>query len=296
MVKITEKNHIEIFNLDEHIKYRKGRHEKIDKPNPNLLGLATVEINPTELCNRVCSFCPRSDPNVYPNRKLHMSTTTAQLLVDQLESASFRGDIHITGFGEPLLNPNILEIIKICSNKFHTEVITNGDRIKTGKISLKQLKEAGLNLLLVDCYDNQEQTKFFESLLSKSDLKYKIRNHYDNGSLTLIEEYGYNNRGGALYDTKTRTKSCFLPMYKSFVDWNGDVLLCCNDWFRNQTPFGNIYKETFNNIWMNKSFVDVRKNLLEGERSCLGACKNCDVNGTLYGDESAILWKDYCNQ
>ena len=33
-----------------------------------------ISINPTELCTRRCEFCPRADPNVYPNRNLNMST------------------------------------------------------------------------------------------------------------------------------------------------------------------------------------------------------------------------------
>ena len=32
--------------------------------------LQSITINPTELCNRTCHFCPRSDPKVYPNQNL----------------------------------------------------------------------------------------------------------------------------------------------------------------------------------------------------------------------------------
>ena len=66
-----------LFDVKEHLKYRKLRQGKATISNELLLGLTTVEINPTELCNRRCSFCPRSDPSVYPNRSLHMSIQTA---------------------------------------------------------------------------------------------------------------------------------------------------------------------------------------------------------------------------
>ena len=98
-------------DMHQHIAYRRERYTEADIHNPLLLGLATVEINPTELCNRTCSFCPRSDPEVYPNRKLHMTIELADTLSEQLHKANFTGDIHITGWGEPLLNPDILEII-----------------------------------------------------------------------------------------------------------------------------------------------------------------------------------------
>ena len=92
-----------IFDVNEHLEYRKKRYHNADINNKKLLGLSTVEINPTELCNRTCSFCPRSDPNVYPNRNLNMTIDTAENISNQLLDANFTGDIHITGFGEPTL-------------------------------------------------------------------------------------------------------------------------------------------------------------------------------------------------
>jgi len=82
-----------------------------------------------------------------------------------------------------------------------------------------------------------------------------------------------------------------MPMYKAFIDWNGDVLLCCNDWARKQLPFGNVNKDTFSNIWMNQMFTRVRKTLLQGNRSRLSACQKCDTDGCKGGGESALLWK-----
>lgn len=278
------------FKIKDHIAYREHRYQKATISNKDLLGLTTVEINPTELCNRKCSFCPRVDPSIYPNRNLHMSVQTAKLLVEQLNEANFDGDINITGFGEPTLNPDILEIIKICALNFHTEIITNGDTIRKGKLSVDDLKNAGLNLLIVDCYDGNEQIKWFEDLLGDSELPYLIRNHYDDGSDNLIEQYGYNNRGGSLYKAETIAQQCFLPFYKSFIDWNGDVRLCCNDWFRLQKSFGNIHQTHYKDIWMSKEFAYVRRHLKTGNRQCLSACKNCDTNGTYYGSPSVDEW------
>ena len=31
-----------------------------------------VDLNPTELCNRRCVFCPRKDDTFYPNQNLHV--------------------------------------------------------------------------------------------------------------------------------------------------------------------------------------------------------------------------------
>ena len=82
-----------------------------------------------------------------------------------------------------------------------------------------------------------------------------------------------------------------MPMYKAFIDWNGDVLLCCNDWARKQKSFGNVNKDTFSDIWMNNMFTEVRKTLLKGHRYLLPACKRCDTDGCKGGSDSAVLWK-----
>jgi MoaA/NifB/PqqE/SkfB family radical SAM enzyme len=279
------------FNIKDHITYRNQRYLNVNLDNSRLLGLGVVEINPTELCNRTCSFCPRSNPEVYPNRNLNMSVETAKILVAQLKRANYDGDIHITGFGEPTLNPNILEVISVCAEQFHTEMITNGDKLLAGKLTQQQLKRAGLGTLIVDCYDGPEQVENMHRLLEDCKIYYRIRNHHDTGEAELIKIYNYNNRGGLVQHEETLFRPCWLPFYKSFVDWNGEVRLCCNDWSRSQPSFGNIFETEFDKIWMSKELTEVREVLNKGNRRCLSACKKCNTNGTQNGFESVRLWK-----
>jgi MoaA/NifB/PqqE/SkfB family radical SAM enzyme len=263
----------------------------LDKSNPKLLGLSVIEINPTELCNRTCSFCPRSDPKIYPNQNLNMTVETAEALKNQLVSAGYQGDIHITGYGEPLLNPNILKIINIFSSEFHTELITNGDRLLKKTVTTDLLKSAGLGTLIVDCYDGPDHVKEMEIVLQDCQIPFRIRDHFDDGTEKLIELYNFNNRGG-IFSPKETYRPCWLPFYKAFVDWNGDIGLCCNDWARKQAPFGNIHESSFDNIWMSDSFIAVRQKLEKGLRKDLPACAGCDTNGTMQGYESVAIWQN----
>jgi MoaA/NifB/PqqE/SkfB family radical SAM enzyme len=279
------------FNIEDHLAFRDQRYKKLDKSNPKLLGLSVVEINPTELCNRTCSFCPRSDPEIYPNSNFNMTVETVKILKDQLASAGYRGDVHITGYGEPLLNNDILEIISVLSKSFHTELITNGDRLVKGAITHKQLKFSGLNLLIVDCYDGPNHVKTMYELLKNCNIPFRIRDHHDDGTEKLIGLYNFNNRGG-IFSPKETFRPCWLPFYKAFVDWNGNVGLCCNDWARKQKSFGNIHKRSFDEIWMSDEFSLVRSKLEKGLRKQLPACQNCDTNGTMQGYESVAVWQD----
>jgi MoaA/NifB/PqqE/SkfB family radical SAM enzyme len=279
------------FNIEDHLRFREHRYNTLDKSNPKLLGLSVIEINPTELCNRTCSFCPRSDPNIYPNQNLNMTSKTADVLKNQLVLAGYQGDIHITGYGEPLLNPNILEIVSIFSKEFHTELITNGDRLLKRTVTIELLKSAGLDLLIVDCYDGPAHVDKMHKLLKDCQIPFRIRDYYDDGTEKLIELYNFNNRGG-IFSPKETYRPCWLPFYKAFVDWNGDIGLCCNDWSRKQQPFGNIHQTAFDEIWMSELFINVRRKLEKGLRKDLSACKNCDTNGTMQGYESVAIWRD----
>ena len=276
-----------MFDIENHKLFRQHRYRKATITNPLFLGLATIEINPTELCNRTCSFCPRSNPVVYPNRNLNMSVDTAFTLAEQLKD--YDGDIHITGFGEPTLNPNILEIISAFSN-FYVEMITNGDRILSKQLDINDLEKAKLDYLIIDCYDNEEQVKQLEEILANTQIPIYIRKHFDTKQDFLIKEYNFNNRGGMMYDVEPVQRPCYLPFYKAFIDWNGDVGLCCNDWARKQKTFGNILKDNFSNIWLSKKFYKVRQELMLGNRKNLFACSNCSIDGTQQGKESFDLW------
>ena len=69
-----------------------------------------------------------------------------------------------------------------------------------------------------------------------------------------------------------------------FIDWNGDVLLCCNDW--NKTiKAGNVNKKPLDELWHGKTFNAIRDNLKVGNR-CDKPCDKCNVQGVLVGKES----------
>jgi len=147
-------------------------------------------------------------------------------------------------------------------------------------------------MIIVDCYDGESQVEKTKNILSTGKLNYRIRNHYDDGSADLLETYNFNNRGGLVAGSETLLRPCWLPFYKAFVDWNGDIGLCCNDWGRKQKSFGNIHTTSFDKIWMSEKFIRVRKFLNNGERKCLQACKDCNTSGTQAGFESVKLWQN----
>ena len=68
-------------------KMKKGMKDNIERKQPsintvqlhnNIPLFSFVELNINEICNRKCPFCPRSEPDKYPNQNIHMDVALAE--------------------------------------------------------------------------------------------------------------------------------------------------------------------------------------------------------------------------
>ena len=66
-----------------------------------------VEISDSGTCNRVCPFCPRSDPD-YKDIKQFISEKLHTSICKQLSEHNYSGMLIYSGFSEPLLNKNVV--------------------------------------------------------------------------------------------------------------------------------------------------------------------------------------------
>ena len=290
---------VDQYDFLEHRREQEQRHwnKKSDELKP-LDSILTVEINTTELCNRTCVFCPRHDPAVFPNRNLHLTVKGARTIAEELGENQYSGKISFSGFGENLLNPNFVEIIKEFRFNLPMATIecnTNGDKLTEEYV--ERLYRAGLDLLYINLYDGIEQmTKFEEMLKNVREDMYKFRMHWGD-----FEKHGLilNNRSGVIDwvgieetdITSLQGKPCHYPFYKMFVDWNGDVLFCSNDWGREHVV-GNLLQSTLHDVWFSKPMTKIRKKLMKGDRSH-SPCNKCSVDGSLFGKPSFDLVSEY---
>jgi len=272
-----------------HISYKQNRYnvcKSYNTFNTSLKGLAFIELNVTEKCTRKCSFCPRYSADIYPNKDLHMSLETANIFIDKILQENFKGDIYICGFSEPLLNPQIIDIINAFKMRTSNYIclITNGDVLS---VYAQQLKI--LDCLSVSCYDGPQQiTKIKNILESVQFANYNIRDLYFN-SINVEEfavSHNFNNRGGILsIQEKQINRSCFLPFYQFIVDYDGEVVLCPQDWHRKTKNIGNIKYNTLQEIWNSCQLINIRKNLKKHTRIDT-PCSACSVDGMCIGKDS----------
>ena len=242
-----------------------------------------IELNTTELCNRKCSFCPRAYG--YPNQNFHMTGETMEEIIIQTDE--YTNYICIAGRGEPFLCKNILEIIDIIAfynRKFYVQ--TNGDQLDDYIDELHKImnlkEKIGKYKILVNCYDGEEQRKERQEKWGEYKAVKIVTDRIDdtesNHYKTRMNKGKYVNRGGYLpwNLNKNRDYPCYILFHKCYINWNGDVQLCCHDW-THMYNFGNIYEKSLKEIWEGEELMDRRLQLQHpGGRQNFIECKNCD--------------------
>jgi len=257
------------------------------KPTPSWIELSIIDV-----CNRSCSFCPKSDPKVAPDTYQRMSLSLIDKLCNELREIKYKGSVVLCGYGEPMLHKEINIICKKLSQVAFVEVVTNGDTL-TSK-AIHNLYANNVNKLLISMYDGDHQIEKFNKMKEKAKVPEDfviLRDRW----YTSSKDFGLKltNRTGTINIGKqeeigTFTK-CFYPSYQFLIDWNGDIFLCPQDWQRRVT-MGNMMQEHIFDIWDGKIMNQYRKDLINGNR-VKSPCTMCNAEGTILGKKHANAWK-----
>ena len=273
----------------------------------------TINIETTSWCNFKCKFCPAS----FLDRPHHvMSDKLYKKLIDELAEIDYTGDIKLHQSNEPMTDPNIYDRIAyarentVCSVGFYS----NGFKIDS--VALEKLYKAGLHFLGVEAYVSKKQfdhlLKGFLDLQTRHDdvivhhqtedggysyaevkSSFKRRGMY----ITLSRRYDkadddddtffeYNkskitSRCGIIpsrMKTK-RTNMCVRPFRKMQVNWDGKVVLCCEEWLYNKNAImGDLNKNSVVEIWNGKPFFEMR-HMLQNHKRDRYPCNQCNFNG-----------------
>lgn len=294
----------EIKFIDPQLNFKKKSiQDRLQYINSTKIPLPSeVEISESGMCNRKCSFCPRSDPD-YPDVNEFISEKLHKKLCDELSELNYSGLIIYSGFVEPMLDKNIYKLIEYAKSKnpkARIEIVSNGDVLNAER--LLKIYDHGLDRMLISLYDGEEQYFKFKKLgedLNLNDYQYVLRKRY----LPEEQDFGItlSNRGGMLKNAEYKIapqkekikQKCFYPSYKFFLDYNGDVLMCSHDWGK-KNVLGNLNNQSFKDIWLSDKYMEARKKLNNSDRS-ISPCNVCDVAGTLIGSKHSKAWQKHKN-
>ncbi len=141
------------------------------------LGLTRLSVGPLRLqveavpyCNLLCPACPRSY-NSYERNNGFLKTTQFELLLNKFRPLI----VNLTGYGETMMHPNLVDLIKISrSFKAHTSFTTNATMINPG--SIRDISDAGLDSITVSLdsvdrktYERIRKGDTLEKLMSRLD-------------------------------------------------------------------------------------------------------------------------------
>lgn len=71
-------------------------------------------------------------------------------------------------------------------------------------------------------------------------------------------------------------KVCRYPFTHMTIRNDGSCVVCCADWLK-ELNFGNVNKNTIQEIWMSKSLYDIRCKMLKTKGKCFKACDGCEI-------------------
>ena len=90
-------------NLNRRTKIVDGKPDfKLGVPLPTWVELSLIDV-----CNRKCTFCPKSDPSVAPDTYQVMSKLIIEKIYTELKEVNYKGAIALCGYGEPMLHKDI---------------------------------------------------------------------------------------------------------------------------------------------------------------------------------------------
>ena len=295
---MEKETNIKFFDKNINRKSKLSDKNTVFFKNTKILMPSVFEISNSGMCNRKCSFCPRSDPN-YDHKNEFIKDTTYKKFIDEISIHDYSGTILFSGYVEPLLHKRVYSDIKYAKEKLpkvNIELITNGDPLNDKRAS--DLFESGLDVLLISAYDGPEQIVKFQNMMGRIKVdkqKFVIRKRYygedKDFGLTISNRAGNLTNSGYKIPAlkKSLNTPCNYPFYTFFIDYNGDIQMCSHDWGKKMI-LGNINNNSIEDIWNSKKFEFMRKKLIKGERD-FSPCNVCDVKGHLIGKKHVEYWK-----
>ena len=250
----------------------------------------TVYVEPTNVCNLACDFCPQSldDYKERAGYHQHMPLPLFKRLMDEIWAMKVKS-LKLYFFGEPLMHPEIGEMCRVAALSCdRVELTTNLIPLTPAKA--REIIESGIHYIRVSWYGEKEDRvrdnlRYLWELKAGRPLPHiavKVTKEEDlpNGVFAdeLIVEQLHTIASDFVHlkSYEENKKACPYPFYNLVVKSNGDVVPCCVAWDKSLVV-GNVKDNTLAELWKSPRLEEIRLAHLKGERSALSACASCDT-------------------
>jgi len=299
-------NRIFDSRLTETKLYKKLYYKKINSVAKKLSNVLpkSIEIGITNVCNANCIMCPH-----HKLKKMgFMDMGLYRKIVDDAVSCGMER-VALSFFGEAMLDKDLEERIQYAKSKgLKVSFFTNAskmDKEKSQMIIRNKVDDVSVSLDSPnkETYEKIRRNLKFEdvrdNILGLIELKKKMKSDLPAIGLAIVEMdentnelkdfysdwkdrvnsiniINMRNWSGKSKERKSKTKyPCALLWQMIVVDWDGEVVLCCNDW-NHEEVVGNLNVESIRDVWDGKKLDKVRKMHLADKVNCVPVCAKCD--------------------
>ena len=265
-----------------------------------------IRVENTNFCNAHCAMCPREKLS---RPKGTMSLENFQKIVDQCDPDRLK-DLHLQGFGEPLVDQSFLDKIRYARTKLpRTRLlfVTNASLL-TGELA-KQIILSRVDKIKVSFYgvseleyENVHQPLLYRKIkrnivefvrlkrelhAQKPVLSVKYIGAWHNfplfawqwlGTARIEFSHLHNYGTGRAYNSPKRKRWPVCPMVGNpilQILWNGDVVPCCYD-FNGEYILGNVLEQGLTAVWTGEKYQKLRNRNREYQITQISMCKQCD--------------------
>lgn len=294
-------------------------------------GPPRVQIQTQSGCNGRCIFCPNETTLKSGFEMGKMPFELFQRIIDQLaETGPEKVMLYLQNepLNDARL-PQFVEYLSKRIPETTSLVTSNGTRLtpdmgeglveaglKRLKVSLQSLDdETNKRIMGYEASNVVENVLAFKELLkrkrSRMDLRVSMVVHSNNfeeieDARRFWKKHGIRlvtsaleNRGGNIAGAEdlnlgrqmTHCNQCIRPSREMCVLFNGQVVLCCVDWFRT-VVCGDLSQQSLSEVWNSGVYRHVRAAFLEGDMSKLPEiCVNCTESACPNGHRRQTPWR-----
>lgn len=252
-----------------------------------------INFEASTFCNHKCTFCSNPDSKTL---KSNISVEDFKIVMDNIYQYLSVNELGLSAKGEPILNTNLSEIIKISKQDYKINYIylsTNGSLLNSKK--LIELLDSGLDSIKfsINGFDKMEYAKIhkkdnfdivMKNLKNAIDIKKKNNFKLFISSVTKIDENIIKNKFKLLLGEKfkyidgfmhytpvftpaivsniqkefTKYKPCSMLFDEIYIDSNAELTACCFDYF-GELRFGDLRSIDFLKAWNSTDFNALRQ-------------------------------------
>ena len=223
-----------------------------------------IYIEITNICNLNCSFCPKTT-----RKKEFMSTDTFESILEKINNYTNYIYLHVKG--EPLLHPNLEQILDICSRyKKQVNITTNGTLLNERKEML--ITKTCIRQINISLHATEETfVNEIKYINENSNIIINLRNWNVNKKFSnKLKDRIYENLEEQ-FEWPDLTKeeiskigTCYGLRQQIAILVDGTVVPCCLD-NNGDINLGNVLKEDLADILKSEKAENIKRGFLENK-------------------------------